>query len=404
MRLTAKNVHTLPLPESKKEHVYSDDAVPGFLLRIREGGSRRLIFQYKLAGVSKKITLGSVTALDFTETRKTAEKLYAQVKLGEDPASDRAEAKLKAAETFEVIARRFLEYQHTALRPRSYSDVERHLLVHSRDLHGLQLAKVERRDVATVIAGVAKNSGTVTGNRVRTTLSSLYSWAIGEGLVELNPVTGTNRAGEKARDRVLTPAELALIWNNLRDDHDHYSAIVRLLMLTAQRASEIADLRWSEIVENQIKLPASRTKNTKPHSIPLSAPARAIIEAQPRRTNADGRPRDLIFGIAEGGFSGWHPCKQRLDERIAKAVGEPLPGWVHHDLRRSAATHMGALSVQPHVIECVLNHAGGFRSGVHGIYNKNPYTAEMAIALDLWADRLMAIVKGQASNVVPLRA
>src|SRR5262245_49310893 len=95
MKLTTKNIHTLPLPEGKKEHVYPDDAVPGFLLRIRKGGSRRLIFQYKLGGVSKKITLGAVTGLDFAETRKTAERLYARVRLGEDPASDRADAKLR---------------------------------------------------------------------------------------------------------------------------------------------------------------------------------------------------------------------------------------------------------------------------------------------------------------------
>src|SRR5262249_49347969 len=160
-------------------------------------------------------------------------------------------------------------------------------------------------------------------------------------------------------------------WNNLGDDHDHYSAIIRLLLLTAQRASEIADLRWDETANNQIALSGERTKNGRAHLVPLSAPARAILEAQPHRAG-----RDLIFGIGEGGFNGWHICKQRLDRRIAEATGNPLPAWRHHDLRRSAATHMADLGVLPHTIECILNHAGGFKSGVHGIYNRNPYQRE----------------------------
>jgi integrase len=398
MKLTAKNIHALPLPEGKKEHVYPDEDVPGFLLRIREGGARRLVFQYKIAGVSKKITLGAVSALNFNETRKTVERLYAKVKLGEDPAAAKAEAKVKATETFEAIARRFLEYQRAHMRPSSYSAVELHLVTHSKTLHGLQLAKIERRNIATVIAAVAENSGAVTGNRLRATLSSLYNWSIAQGIAEVNPVIGTIRAQEKTRDRVLSPEEIALIWNNLGDDHDHYSAVVRLLLLTGQRASEIADLRWDEIVDGRIVLSGERTKNKRTHIVPLSAPALAILEAQPRRAG-----RDLIFGVGEGGFNGWHLCKQRLNQRIAEATGKSLPPWRHHDARRAAATHMADLGIAPHVIECVLNHVSGFRAGVSGIYNRNSYLREMTIALDRWADRLLTIVNGQESNIVPMR-
>src|SRR5262249_23288380 len=155
--------------------------------------------------------------------------------------------------------------------------------VHAKALHGLQLANVERRDIATVIAAVADNAGTVTGNRVRTTLSTFFSWSMMHGLVEANPVIGTMRNREHSRERVLEPSELAAIWNNLGDDRDHYAAIIRLLALTGQRASEIADLRWSELRDGTIVLPGERTKNARVHVVPLSARSRAIIEAQPRR-------------------------------------------------------------------------------------------------------------------------
>jgi integrase len=400
MKLTAKNVLTLPVPAGKADHIVWDDDVHGLGLRIRDG-RRTLVFQYKIGDQHRRMNLGAVSAISFGKTRETAKDLYARVRLGQDPASEKAEARIKAAETFAAVAARFLEYKRTRLRPRSYPDVERHLLVHAKALHGLQLAKIERRDIATVIAAVADNSGAVTGNRVRTSLSTFFSWAMMYGLIEGNPVAGTARNREHSRERVLDPVELRAIWNNLADDH--YGAIVKLLALTGQRAGEIAALRWSEIHGNTVVLPSDRTKNHRVHVVPLSAAARAILEAQPRRTNAAGRERDLIFGHGEGAFSGWSKAKGELDARITAVIGKPLPHWTPHDLRRTAATQMAELGVQPHVIEGVLNHVSGHRAGVAGIYNRASYEREKTIALDLWADRLMAIVEGRETNVVTLQ-
>src|SRR5262245_40464855 len=325
VKLTVGRISTLRLPSGKTDHIEFDDEIPGFGLRLRESGSRTFVFQYKVGDQNRRMNLGAVSAVNFAEARKTAQNLYHRVKLGEDPASDKAGAKLKAAETFAAVAARFLEYKRSRLRPRSYPDVERHLLTHSKALQGLQLAKIERRDIATVIAAVADNSGTVTGNRVRTSLSTFFSWAMMQGLVESNPVAGTARNREHSRERVLEPVELRAIWNNLADDH--YGAIVKLLALTGQRAGEIAALRWSEIHRNTIVLPSDRTKNHRVHVVPLSAPARTILEAQPHRTNAAGKPRDLIFGHGEGAFSGWSKAKGELDARVTAVISKPLPHW-----------------------------------------------------------------------------
>jgi len=402
MKLTVKSTAGLKLPRGKTDHIEFDDDVPGFGVRLRESGNRSFVFQYKIGKQQRRIALGAVSAIDIGKARQTAKDLYARVRLGQDPAGDKADAKVKAAETFAATAARFLEYQRTRLRPRSYPDVERHLLSHAKALHGIQLAKIDRRDIATIIAGVTKNSGAVTGNRVRTTLSTFFSWAMMHGLIEGNPVIGTMRNRERSRERVLTPAELRAIWTSLEDDH--FGSIIKLLALTGQRAGEIAALRWSEIHDNSILLPSDRTKNHRAHVVPLSAAARAIIEAQPRRANAAGKQRDLIFGLAEGPFSSWSGSKQQLDERIKEATGKALPHWTPHDLRRTAATQMAELGIQPHVIEAVLNHVSGHRAGVAGIYNRASYEREKRIALDLWAAHLMAIVEGRESNIVTLKA
>jgi integrase len=396
MRLTAKNVHDLPLPEGKTEHLYPDDDIPGFALRVRAGGARRLTFQYKIGHLSKKITLGAVTALNFAETRKAAEKLYARVRLGEDPAAARDEARLEAAETFEAAMRRYLEDRRAHLRPRSYWAVEYHLATLAKPLHRLALSKVERRNIATVLDLVERQHGRVVRNRLRSSAASFYAWAIGKGLTETNPVNGTVRAEEKARERVLSDEELRLIWTNLKDGH--YAAVVRLLILTGQRATEIADLKWSEIIDDKIILGPERTKNGRAHIIPLSAAAGDILEAQPRRAG-----RDLIFGLGQNGFGGFTPPQKALNRRIADATGKFLPHWVHHDLRRTAATGMANIGILPHVIEAVLNHQSGHKAGSAGVYNLSPYLRETTIALNRWADRVLAIVSGQESNIVPMR-
>ena len=219
---------------------------------------------------------------------------------------------------------------------------------------------------------------------------------MGEGLVEANPVIGTNRSEETSRERVLDPAELRLIWNALRDDDT--GAILKLLMLTGQRAGEIAGLRWSEIRDDAIVLPGERTKNHRPHTVPLSQAARDIIAKQQRREG-----RDLIFGRA-GRYNGWSYGTAAINKRVAEVAGRSLPHWTPHDLRRSFATHASKLGIQPHIIEAILNHVSGFRAGVAGIYNNlNPYNAEKRTALALWADHLLAIVEDRESNVAPLR-
>jgi integrase len=416
MKLTSTTVRTLAVPRGKSEAIFFDDDVPGFGLRLRERGSRTFVFQYKLGTKQRRMALGAATALGVSKVRETAERLHARVKLGEDPASDKAEAKASAARTFKTIATEYLEQQQKRLRERTYPDLERHLLKHSHALHELQLAKVSRADIGSVHTFVTKNSGGPTANRVRASLSGFFTWAMEKGFADTNPVTNTARNKEQSRDRVLAPAELRAIWGALGEDD--FGAIIKLLALSGQRAGEIAGLCWSEIADDTIVLPGERTKNHRPHVVPLSAPAAAIIAEQPRRGD-----RDLIFGRGVNAFSGWSNCKERLDVRIKEATGKSLPHWTPHDLRRTFATYVGGglaehqlrklpasdkdaatgLGIEPHVIEAALNHVSGHKAGVAGIYNRSSYAREKKVALDLWADRLMAIVEGRASNVTPIR-
>jgi hypothetical protein len=100
MKITKANIGRLTLPKGKKDHIEFDDLLPGFGVRLREGGSRRFIFQYKVGAKQRRMNLGNCAAIDSTTARKQAAELHAKVRLGEDPAGTKAESRSRAEETF----------------------------------------------------------------------------------------------------------------------------------------------------------------------------------------------------------------------------------------------------------------------------------------------------------------
>jgi integrase len=396
MRFTQKTVDALDLTPRKTEAIIFDDDLPGFGLRLRRGGSRVWVYQFKIGARHRRLTLGSATAVPLAQARKIAAELHAKVRLGRDPAGEKAEGRTRAAETLAVVLQTYLAHKRASLKPGSYKGVERHLLRHCKPLHGLQLTKIDRRAVAGRIAAVAAKSGAVEANRVSSSLAAFFAWCLREGLVDTNPAAGGNRAPEQSRTRVLNDDELKAIWN-ATEGNDDYAAIVRLLIITGARANEIGGLRWSEIIDGRIVLLAARTKNAREHEIPLAPVARTLLDARARRAD-----RDFVFGRRQDRpFTGWSICKDTLDARLSSAVRH----WTHHDLRRSMATRMAEnLDIEPHIIEAVLNHVSGHKHGVAGVYNRARYEQQKTTTLLRWADYVLAIVEGRQSKVIPLSA
>jgi integrase len=233
----------------------------------------------------------------------------------------------------------------------------------------------------------------------------MYAWAMREGVVDVNPVLSTNTAGDEvARDRVLSSEEIVEIWQASRDDD--YGCIVKLLILTGQRREEVGGIRDTEIdiTKRLWCLPKERCKNKQAHEIPLSEMALSLLQRHRRIAG-----RDLFFGETENGpFQSWSWNRREMDKRIAAARAAsgnntPFPPYVLHDVRRTVATGLGELGVQPHVIEAVLNHVSGSRRGVAGIYNRASYANEKRQALDLWSAHIASLLAGERLNVVRLR-
>ncbi len=384
MRITDQSIVKITVPDGKSEIVVFDDEIAGFGVRVRKGGSRRFLFQYKMGGLHRKMTFQESSA---AAARTTAAKLKAKVTLGFDVAAQKHNAKEAAADTFEFCVNKYIKWvESSTRRPKTIDAIKRHLKKNLACLNHLHIKSITRRDIADELAKLRERAP-IQSNRTRASLTRFFNWAIAEGFVESNPALQTNKVEEISRDRVLSDHELSAVWNALSEGD--YRDIIQLLILTGQRLREISNLRWSEIDfrQAQINLPGSRSKNRLAHTIPLSAPAIAILKAKQKSRDQDDN-RAFVFGVGKVGFSAFSKSKERLDDKLS--IDEP---WIVHDIRRSVSTGMANLAVLPHVIEAVLNHiSGGARgSEVARIYNRNSYDKEKREALDLWAKHVLKI-------------
>lgn len=409
----ASDVFALPKPRgSETERLYMDrserDAARGLGLRVRADGSRTWLFLYRFGGAQRRITIGAASSdpsgWTFKKAQSAARAYRTDVDRGIDPKAERdakqEEARVQdGAKTVLETVEAYLKAREPEMKPRSHEECARHLQKQWQPLHKHSLHRVTPEMVADQLKVIERKSGPVARNRAHSSLSAMYSWAIIEHFSRprpTNPVADTGKVEESdGRERTLKDTELAAIWRNCPENG--YGRIVKLLMLTAQRREEIGGLRDTEIEGESntalIALPGSRTKNGKPHDVPLSDLAQDVLAGQPRL-----KGRDLVFGEGSGGYSGWSRSKEALDT----ACG--VKDWTLHDLRRTAATRMADLGVQPHVIEAILNHISGHKAGVAGIYNRSTYAAEKRAALDLWANHIRTILaQAEGANVTRIR-
>src|SRR5262249_356640 len=397
MKLDSKTIAGLSLPADKADVIHFDDALSGFGFRLRASSNevrRTWIVQYRRAGATRRLLLGSAEVLAADQARAAAKRVLAKIALGEDPQAEKATRRLADKFTLAAVVEEFLTAKDGTVRPRTFIETQRYLRGgYFKPLHAMPIDRITRRDIAARLLVIARENGAVTAKSARSTISELYGWAIGQGLIEHNPTIGTNRPKTPPpRDRVLDDAEIAAVWSAAGDDD--FGRIVKLLILTGQRRTEVGGMAWSEIDRDRCTwtIPSTRTKNARMHTLPLPALALDIITSTPRIVG-----RDYLFGPRAAGFTSWNRPKQMLDARLGDQVGP----WRLHDLRRSAATRMCDLGVAPHVVEELLNHHSGHRGGVAGVYNRSRYEREVKAAVALWDSHIRAI--GGERNVVPLQ-
>jgi integrase len=379
---TKASVRNMQCPPGREEKLFWDASCRGFGIRALKTGRRSWIFQYRDEhGRTRRIVLGDASAVELEDARDAARQAAASVTHGSNPSVERK--KKRTAGTILEVIEAYLLYSKGRQRPRSFKETERHLRTHAAPLHHDRAEAVGRRDITTLLERVAERSGPVAANRVRATLSALWTWGLRTGLIEAegNPVAFTVRNPEKTRDRVLNDDELRAVWSATDDEAD-YSRVLRLCLLTGCRREEIAGLSWEEIQTDRIVIGPHRMKGNQSHEIALLP---MISAALPKRPDI---AKGYLFGRTGTGFSGFSDGKEKLDARITKA-GSPIQGWGLHDLRRTFSTRLHDAGVEPIVIEALLAHK---QQGVAAVYNRASFREAKRSALIRWHEIICEII------------
>jgi integrase len=454
-------------PDPTRRQEVSDVGTKGLFLAIAPNGSRAWNWRYMRPGSGRSacLRMGRVDLsgrefdgdpkvgdpLTLASARQLAAECERQRLRGRDPAAEKQIAKKQArivhaekeASSFPAAARRFCdEYtvKGKGRKPKDWQWTARHLgLDYSGGGEPVLVEKglaqrwrerpvtdVTSHDIYAVvdeakrhgIPGMEKRAEGLSDARarkMRDSLGSMFGWLLEHRKIATDPTLGVWRPGPPAaRDRKLhfktderRADEVRWFWSACDKVGQPFEAALKLLLLTGCRLNEVAQMRWSELSDDLavLHLPPQRTKNGRPHDVPLPPLARELIRSVKRI-------EDCPFVFTTNGRTptgSWNRVKAKLDEAMLEQArkerddGATVEAWVLHDLRRTAASGMASLGVRSEVIERALNHVSGSFRGVAGTYQRDPLTDEVRDALVMWAEHVARVIAGTSAKVVALK-
>jgi integrase len=417
-----------------------DGGCPGLYLVIQTTGQKSWALRFRRPnGKPAKLTLGPLDLsgkeapaqpaighpLTLASARALAAELCRQRVRGRDVVADHEAAKsrqkfeqeTRTRNTFAGAAREFIE-QYAKKKTRRWQQQARLLGLRPASdplevIHGglayrwrdKPIVEVDGHDIHSLIdetrrhgvPGLERRTNEPSEARARVMLaclSKMFSWLAQHRKVEKNPCSGVHRPDpSRARDRVLTDAEIVKFWSAADTIGGMFAPLLKLLLLTGSRLNEVAGMMREELSDDGMtwNIPGSRTKNKRPHVVPLAPLAQDILKSL---TAGAGL---LFTTTGSSPVSGFSKIKSRLDNSMS------IPAWRLHDLRRTAATGMAGIGVNPHIVEAALNHVSGAKAGVAGTYNRAAYEPEKRAALERWANHISGIAGGRTAKVVALR-
>ncbi len=393
--------------------VLADEEVRGFYARGLPSGVATYGFRYRDRSTGRRrwLSLGLHGQITPQQAREIAQKYAGAVADGRDPLADkvasRAAAKMARANPEKTVTDVLDDHMERYARkqaPRSAHEKGRIFDKYVKPILGDRLVReLKRSEIVAMLDKIEDRNGPVMADRTLAHFRKALAWhATRDDLFNSPIVRGMARVKpkERARDRFLSDDEIRSLWAALDTFKGPYTPLLRLLLLTAQRRDEVAQMRQGEVADGVWTIPAARCKGGRDNVVPLTKAALDILASLPE-------PKIGGFYITSTGkvhFSGFSKAKLALDNMIAeerkKRGLEKMKPWVLHDLRRTARSLMSRAGVRPEIAERVLGHV---IKGVEGTYDRHEYVDEKKGALEKLGALVDLILKGNTARVISIR-
>lgn len=398
MKFTDFSIRNLK-PQSKRYIDWKENG-NGLGVRVSVQGKKTFVYQYRFEGKSRLLTLGAYPQMTLAEAHLAHAEAMAKLHQKIDPGTEATTKKIanRRAPTVAQLAEEFLN-RWCKLRRKTWQEDHRRLQKNVLPSIGtMKAAEVRKRDLVLLLDAIHDRGAPIEANRVYELIRKMYNFAASRDIVEHSPCVGIEKiAKETPRDRVLSDTEIRTLWTiDSKDFSTSTTALLHFQLAIAQRKGEIIGCRWREIdLTNKLWIiPAERTKNKKPHYVPLSAIALEILS----RIEGTRDANHLLFPGPDPNIPMGRNTPDRALRRFLIREGVQ-PRFTPHDLRRTAASKMASLGVSRLTIEKVLNHTD---QTVTGIYDRHNYLAEKRLALEKWGNTLQQIVTGQSAKIINL--
>jgi len=362
----------LPLPRKGKRHYYLDtfDQHLHLSLAVSAGGTKSVVVQRRVDGKPRRHVLGRFPDMTIEQARRQAGNLNLEIAAGQNP-YERTRPEREGL----TLAKFFDEYleRHAKPHKRSWQQDADMFRLYAQALASIRLARVTRRMVSQLHVELGAERGHRTANRVLQLLRIVFRKAIEWDCYEgENPATGVRRFPEYQRERFLLPDELpkfaaALVADAEERGDRTWHDFFWLALYTGARRSNLLSMRWEDIdLEHRTwTIPATRTKTRRVYRVPLSNPARIILEQR-----REFVPADKPWVFPSWGSSGHVHEPKFAWERIRRRSG--LLDLRIHDLRRTLGSWQAAAGTSLPIIGRSLGHSSPASTAIYARMTDDP--------------------------------
>lgn len=402
-----------PLEGQTKFRDIRENKGEGFALTVFPSGKKSFIYIYHFGGRKRRMTLGKYPQCGLAEAKTLHREALTILNSGKDPADEKQKAKIavRDSSTVEGLIEEYLE-KWARPNKRSAKADERCLYKDVKPYWGKLKAKdVTRRDVVLLLDRIKERGAPIAANRALACIRRMFNFGIERDIVNVNPCAAVKAVAKEVRcDRVLSEEEIRILWQALDQDTNqdnplhkiHMSVetklVLKLQFATAQRKGEVVAAEWDELdlVSGWWTIPAIKAKNGQTHRVPLSSLA---IELLNQIKQLSGISRFLF----PAKLKDTHITGSSIDHAVRRCNFNGIKAWTPHDIRRTTASHLTALSISRLVVSKILNHSEN--NSVTAVYDRHSYDPEKQHALEKWAQKLQEIIYGEEkmSNIISLK-